>query len=486
MNISDLIDPDQPCTTMIQPYQQITGKDLNTMQFLLDTAEGLYANTLIHIATNMGNVNMLRAFIICSGLNLNVVINKRWKQMLHPIGCTEQSGQTPLSLALSHVSCCDIIYAFADLQKPNDYVTHIDLSLTMTDSLPKELFKLHSIISLNLSNNLLTKLPFAELSENLMRPGQLSDLNLSNNRLDVLPIEIFYLPNLKNLDVSGNPLTSLPDMWWLSKNLVKFNASKTQITELCSWKDADQSFFKQYGRLASNSSTGSDHSQYRDSLDNHQSHSCLLKELNVSSSHLTSLPRYLACYFPNLQILNVSSNNITCCCALNELPGFLEELDISNNKLQSEDCTIFSLSSDINCCYLNTELDSSIKCIHMRHIKLAKLRVLNLSNNEELQKIILHSDNLAASFNRDRLYVPKLTKLVLGNCGLLQAPVFLDKMANIYYLDISKNKMKVPHDVCNLESLMTFIYDGLPDPVVANLDKFSSVKDKQVFLMQKK
>ena len=77
MNISRLRDPDQLCTTMIDPFQQVVGRDLTTMQFLLDTAEGFYANTLIHIATNMGNVNMLKAFIICSGLRLNVVINKK-------------------------------------------------------------------------------------------------------------------------------------------------------------------------------------------------------------------------------------------------------------------------------------------------------------------------------------------------------------------------------------------------------------------------
>lgn len=491
MNLSGLVDPDQPCTTMIQSRQRITDQtdDFTAMQFLLGTAEGLYTNSLIHIATNMGNLNVLKSFVQCSGLHLNVVINKRWKQLnqLAMSSNQSQSGQTPLSLALHHASYSGIINVFADLQEGNNSITHIDLSYTMTSHLPKELFNFHSIINLNVSNNRLKEVPFAQLSLNL-RPGQLSDLNLSHNHLSNLPVEIFDLPNLKYLDVSGNPLTSLPDFWWLSKSLIRFNVSKTQLTELCSWKDADQKFFVLSGRLAST------HLQYfpsilrrGDSLDKHHSRSCILKELNVSFSHLSSFPKYLACYFPNLQHLNVSNNEITTCCTLNELPEFLEELDISNNKLQSKNSSVFSVSSDTNCCYLNTEIDSSLKCIHMRHNKLTKLRILNLSNNEELQKIVLHSAVLSGSFNSQQfLHFPKLTKLMMSNCGLLQAPLYLGRMNRIYYLDISKNSMKVPNEVHNLDSLTTFIYEGLPDPVVADLDNFGSVKEQQMFLMQKK
>ena len=486
MNLVRLVDPDQPCTTMIQPCQQIVDQDSNTMEFLLRTTEELYASSFIHIAANLGNVNMLKAFIICSGQSLNVAINRRWKLMLQNVAPNEesQSGQTPLSLALSHPSYRDIITALAELQVGNKSITQIDLSNSMTEFLPKELFSFHSIINLNVSKNYLNQLPFAQLASNL-RPGQLSDLNVSSNQLNNLPVEIFYLPNLKYLNASDNPLTSLPDMWWLSKSLIKLNVSSTQLTELCSWKDADQIFFKEHGRLASNTSNNSPTLLHRsDSLDRR---SCLLKELNVSFSCLSSFPRYLACYFPNLAKLNVSNNNITSCCAVNEMPGFLEELDISNNKLQSEDCAVFSLLSNTNCCYLNTEVESSLKCKHMRHTKLLKLRVLNLSNNEKLQKITLHIPTTATdSLKRDFLYFPKLAKLVISNCGLLQAPEFLDKMDRIYHLDISKNHdMKIPHEVHNLSDLMTFVYNDLKDPIAADLDKFSTVKEQLMFLMQK-
>ena len=486
MNLIGLVDPDQPCTTMIQVHQQIGDQDSNIMEFLLRTTEELYASSVIHTAANLGNVNILKAFIICSGQSLNVAINRRWKQMLQSVVPNEesQSGQTPLSLALSHDSYHDIITALAELQIGNKSITQIDLSNSMTEFLPKELFNFHSIINLNISKNYLKQLPFAQLASNL-RPGQLSDLNVSSNQLRSLPVEIFYLPNLKYLNASYNPLTSLPDLWWLSKSLIKLNVSNTQLTELCSWKDADQNFFKERGRLASNTSSSSPMLLQRsNSLDRRSS---LLKELNVSFSHLSSFPRYLACYFPNLEHLNFSNNNITSCCAVNEIPAFLEDLDISSNKLQSEECAIFSLLPNTNCCYLNIEVESSLKCTHMRHTKLLKLRNLNLSNNEKLQKITLHIPTTTTdSLKRDFLYCPKLAKLVISNCGLLQAPEFLDKMDRIYHLDISKNhNMKIPHEVHNLSDLMTFVYDGLKDPIAADLDQFSRVKEQQMFLMQK-
>ena len=46
--------------------------------------------------------------------------------------------------------------------------------------------------------------------------------------------------------------------------------------------------------------------------------------------------------------------------------------------------------------------------------------------------------------------------------------------------------MNVPREICNLRELSTFIYDGLPDPVVADLSKFTSVKEQQIFLLQEK
>ena len=480
MHISSL--SDQPCTEVVQPHNRpVSMQDITKAQFLLGTTEGLYTNTLIHVAANVGNMKLLETLIICSGLPLNAVINLKWKTFAQlnksNLLAVESSGTvTPLSLALTHNSYCDLINVFVELQSEGDCVTHIDLSHTMVDCLPQELLNLSCISNLNASNNELTDLSLLFEQFVSLRFAHLSDLNLSRNKLSSLPIEIFRLPALKNLDVSYNPLDHLPEWWWLSSSLVKFNVSTTHLTELCPHSNGQLSTL-----------TGSTHTLH-DSNDDEISYvgGCELKELDISSSHLSSYPKYLACYFPNLTHLNVSHNSITICCAINELPPLLEELDISYNNLLSEDCPVFHLSAkeDAVNCHCDVKLDPPQRCLHKHHRTLKNLRVLNLSHNAALQNVVLHYDD--ATVYTACSFFPKIKKLFLNNCGLLHTPLHLSRMSRIYHLDIGNNKMNVPREICNLTELSTFIYDGLPDPVVADLSKFTSVKDQQIFLLQEK
>ena len=486
MNIST---PHQACTTALHlDNKPVSMKDITKAQFLLDTAEGLNGKTLIHVAANIGNMNLLESLIIYSGLPLNTVINLRWIKFsdhIEPNVLSVKSGQTPLSLVLSHSCYCDLIDVFATrLQSESDCVTHVDLSCSMIDRLPRELFNLTLISHLNVSNNMLTNL--SSLFEQFvsLRFACLNDLDLSKNNLSSLPIEIFRLPALSNLDVSHNPLSHLPECWWVSTSLAKFNVSVTHITELCTHSSRNLKLSTANDSNRTAHATDNQHSSDGDSIDS----GCQLKELDISSSRLNSFPKYLACYFPDLVHLNISHNSITSCCAINELPPLLEDMDISHNNLQSESCLIFNLSTkeDAFCCHLSTKYDSPLSCSHMRHKNLKNLRALNLSDNEALQNIVLHYDDLTASYDTVCMFFPKLTKLTLNNCGLLHTPLRLSRMSRIYHLDIGNNKMNVPREICNLAQLSTFVYDGLPDPVVADLSKFTAVKDQQIFLLQEK
>ena len=479
MNNNALV-ADQSCTETVK----LNNKLMSTQrtQFLLGTIEGLYTKSLFHVAVNSGNMDLLQSLILCSGQALNVLINLRWRKFsehTQSVGVAMESGQTPLSLALSNASYCDFIEVFLKLQSEGDLVTHIDLSYTRVDCPPRELFNLNCISNLNISNNTLTNL--SKLFEQFYhgRFARLSDVDLSNNNLSSLPIELFRLPALKNLDVSNNPLDCLPEWWWMSKSLVKLNASVTHLTEICTHSDPYESL-----NLLSLPSTHAARSDDDDKSDN----ICRqLKEIDISSSRLESFPKYLACYFPNLMHLNISHNNITSCCAVNELPPLLEELDISHNNLRSEDCSIFHLSTkeDTSRCYLYTKLDHPLRCSHMSHSNIKNLRVLNLSENINLQKLALHYDDLTAS-NSACLFFPRIKKLILNNCGLSHVPLRLSRLSKIYHLDIGNNTMNVPREICTLEKLSTFIYDGLPDPIVADLNKFTSVKEKLIFLLQEK
>ena len=473
MNISALADPYPSATNVIQLRKPLTMQDKNNAHFLLGIAEASKGETLIHTATIIGNLTMLEAFIKCCGLPLNAVVNKRYNKINQLI------EQTPLSLILAHDSCNELIKLFVKLQSTTSSpITHVDLSNTLTIYFPKELFSFCSVIKLDVSSNMLKETPFSQLSSYL-RPGLLSDLNLSNNELKTIPIEIFGLPNLKFLNVSKNPVTSLPNQWWLSKGLVKFNMSETALTELYPCRN--------HTRRSSQRSSLTRNSHAPES-DRFESEGCQLKELNVSNCNLQMFPECLACYFPNLTLLNVSHNKITSCCAINELPVSLEELNISHNRLQSQNRSIFHLSTnrDSLCCLRNTDFNSSLKCPHTRHNQLLQLTTLNLSDNQDLQHIVISYDDLNTSSGTPCLFFPKLKKFIMKNCGLLQIPAYLNKMSRIYYLDISKNNMKVPREVCALRDLCTFIYDELPDPVVADLRKFTSAKDQQMFLLQEK
>ena len=463
MNISSIADPHPSYTNMLHLSKPMTMQDKANAQFLLGVSEGSRGETLIHVAANIGNLTILEAFIKSCGLPLNALINQRYKKMNQPI------EQTPLSITLAHPSCQKILELFVKLQAiTGSYITHIDLSNTLTICLPKELFTLRSIYKLDVSANMLKEVPFDHLSLHL-RPGLLSDLDLSNNELTAIPIDVFGLPNLKVLNVSKNPLGSLPEQWWSSRSLTKLNASETQLTQLCVRKNV------------SRSSVSSVHVHDGNSFDGE---GCQLKELNIANCKFDSFPKYLACYFPNLTHLNISQNNITLCCAVNELPALLIELNISNNKLHSP---TFRLSNNKDfVCLRNDGIDCSLKCPHVRHNQLPQLGSLNLSDNKTLKDIVLFYEDLKASSGPTYLFFPKLKKLMIKNCGLTRAPAHLSKMNKIYYLDVSYNDIKVPREICSLRDLCTFNYDGLPDPVVADLRKFKSLKDQQMFLMQEK
>ena len=493
MNITALDDQGLHAQVVQHPVP-ISLKDCTVMQFLMGTAEGLGVKTLIHVAANLGNPELLKTLLVFSGLPLNVVINKRWNTILQPMEVKENTvvvkedeipGQTPLSLVLSHPSHYNIIKdVFVKLQQSkNDLVSHVDLSCTMTNRLPKELFHLKSVYSLNVSNNQIASLPFAELSTQL-RPGMLKDLNLSRNSLQNLPIEVFRLPNLNNFDVSHNPLTCLPELWWMSDSLVKFNASSTSISNICAFGRVEQA---NISRMMSMPSSSRQLRGVRASSPN--VNGCPLQELNVSACNLHSFPTYLACFFPNLRHLNMSGNKITSCCSINELPALLEELDLSHNELQSEFIAIFSVYDDFKNfrCYYDADIECSMRCTHMSHKQLSKLRTLNLSDNSDLQNVLLHHDNLTASSAKTAdVFFPKLGKLILRNCGLKQAPEHLGRMSRIHLLDISYNEMSIPREVYKLESLSTFDYTGVKDSVVIDLDNFISIRDQQMFLMQEK
>ena len=464
-------------------------QNIDTLQYLIGLGD-LNGKTLIHIAANSNNPDLLDTLITYCGLPLNAIANKQWQQ-LYAEG-TKKLLATPLSLILTNSLINDMVKLLVKKQSISNCLTHVDISYAKIAHISEELFKLQHISHLNASHNKIKDLPFSQM---VSKPSNLCDLNLSYNLLTTLPIEIFAFQNLKKLDASHNPLVTLPEKWWLSKSLVSIDLSYTQLNRIFQFEPNQT----QSMTVELSSSLGSKQRIVSRNTVLTESEECVVfPDLQLESSQLNHLkinhcciekfPKCFACFFPRLKYLEISGNNIKSCCTVNELPGSLLELNISHNNLHSKDQAVFCLSSGKEDCYCHTGVASSgtLRCSHMRHNKLAHLNCLNLSNNANIEKVILHYINMPHNnCAKVELFFPKLRKLFLNNCNLIQCPAHLDKMADIYSLHIGHNKFRISSEISNLERLLHFSYDGLTDPLVSVLDKFTTVEEKIKFLREK-
>ena len=440
----------------------------------------------IFTAAKIGNPELLKSLIARSGIPLNVILGQRQKCVIpRPDGTNWERFDTPLSLLLAVPQSYSAIDILVDVNKIlyDGHPTSIDLSSTGVDSLPVEVFQLQNLCTINACNNSLTELPFSSIPSKIW-PRFLQELNLSRNKLEKIPPELFELACLKTLNISHNPIESLPEKWWAANSIVTLDVSFTHLKRL--FVDAKypsdsratsaslprahsivQGQFSAYGKddIACRVKSISD---------------SLLQNLNASNCNIDKFPHLLALVFPNLEVLNLSGNQLQSICAINKLPTSLGELDVSNNNLKNaKDCRVFHRDSR-----------SAVVYSCMRHHDLDKLKTLKLANNVELKEVFL-SDELAASaasgYGSSHVFFSKLRRLNLANCGLDHAPNHLAELQHLTDLDLSNNEdLVIPRDISNLEELVNFIYDGVKDPVVNELNMFTLTRDKQIYLRQER
>jgi len=431
----------------------------------------------IYTAAKMEKSKMLEVLIVHSGIPLNTICRERQKLVVpRPDDTVWETFITPLSVILSKPYYCSFIDLLVTLDNSNgdNYLMSVDLSDTRTYSLPVELFKFPHLQSLNASTNKLHGSLFPSFPDNCW-PNVLQDLNISRNYLESIPVELFNLPCLKTLNVSHNPLKTLPDKWWTTVSIETFNASYTRLSSISVSIDdrlasqhIDSSASLPNSLVLSRASIGSSNPivykiKQTDSV---------LKNLNVSNSNIEKFPSFLAVVFPNLEILNLLGNIIQTCCAINEIPVSLEELDISSNLLQCNRNKLF---------YQDVRLATKSSC--MLHKDLSKLRVLRLSNNFDLRNINVHVEDE----NGHHILFPRLKKLYIANCGLQRGPLYLSELQDLTDLDVSNNRdLLIPREICNLAHLASLNYDGVQDPIVNQLNIFSVTREMQIYLREDK
>ena len=456
-------------------------KNIDHMIFEVDPNSPVsFQEAPIFTAAKIHNPKLSKALVHHCGISPNILFGYKREKTVYLIdGTSRIQVDTPLSLILSSQNY-QFINALVELRDLfyDCCLTSVNLSCTNIRSLPVELFKLNSLYHLNVSNNNLSKLLLPNACQHHLL--QLEDLIISYNALECIPSELFSIPCLKTLDVSHNPLKSLPEQWWASKSTVAFDVSFTQLEDLSikvdpltsqiidSSEDLLQHWDRVHGKRSNfelNYSVSSDDKHKADSL---------LQSLNASHCNIKQFPGLLALFFPNLEILDLSSNKLKFCCAINELPTSLKKLDISKNLLANSDDHNYKVF------YHDKNLSTKSSC--MSHKDLCRLQNLSLADNVDLKALRISDDAIA---DDSHVFFPRLQRLNLSNCGLQMVPHNLVQLGDITDLDLSHNKdLMIPKVLSGLESLVSFNYDGIMDPIVNELSRFLLVRDKLLYLRE--
>ncbi|XP_057973193.1 plant intracellular Ras-group-related LRR protein 4-like isoform X2 [Malania oleifera] len=198
-------------------------------------------------------------------------------------------------------------------------LTKLDLHSNRILELPDSIGDLLNLVFLDLRGNQLTSLPTT-----VGRLVRLEELDLSSNRLSFLPESIGSLISLKKLSIETNNIEEIPHTIGQCSSLKELHADYNRIKALPEAVGRIESLeilSVRYNNVKQLPTTVS-------SLSN-------LRELDVSFNELESVPESL-CFASTLVKMNLSNNFAD----LQSLPRsignleMLEELDISNNQIR--------------------------------------------------------------------------------------------------------------------------------------------------------
>ena len=123
----------------------------------------------------------------------------------------------------------------------HQFIRIVTLKSNNLKAVPLELFQLKNVTRINLSGNRLVILPVDKLKENRGVCGweckQLQELKLSHNMLTEIPLSVWFLPNLKTIEVTNNSLKKLAptksfSTLSLTKALIKIDVSHNRLTKI--------------------------------------------------------------------------------------------------------------------------------------------------------------------------------------------------------------------------------------------------------------
>ncbi|MFH6988803.1 leucine-rich repeat domain-containing protein [Flavobacterium collinsii] len=292
--------------------------------------------------------------------------------------------------------------------------------------------------------------------------GRVTNLNLSSNNLSggIIPAEINQLTALKSLDLSGNSITSMPQIDQLT-NLTHLNLSYNKIRTLLpstlslltnlQTLQLQQNLFTgnipaelhllsklEFLYLGNNSLTNS--------IPTELSLLTNLKVLDLSNNKLSgTIPLYQIGDFPQLKILYLSSNQLT---------GFipsqmgvlsnLEELLVNGNKLSG--VIPDEISHLLKLTIFGFDYNQITGTIPSQLGNLSKLKTLSGTSN-------LLNGNIPSEL----VNLSSLESLSLASNNLNGSiPSQLGKLSKLKYLSLYKNELtgEIPSQICQLTNLI--------------------------------
>lgn len=359
-------------------------------------------------------------------------------------------------------------------------------------TLPSEIWRLIKLTILYLQNNAFTSIPsdigyLTNLTHlDLSYQGQKDDIygqsvKSSESSPLNLPVELWKLANLKELQLNNIQLTNLPSEISELRNLNNLSLSKNQLTDLP----------PEIGKLVS------------------------LDSLDLSDNHFSELPSEIV-DLPALSYLDLRSNDLA---SLQIKPGNLNkliDLYLGDNQLTSLPPEISQLNSlkilDVGVNQINSLpptignlIELSLLDAHENHLtnlptefkQLTNLTALNLQNNEltgllteicpltHLVELLLGGNKLT-SLPLEITQLRNLRSLDLSHNSLTNIPAEIGQLTNIVQLDISNNKLtSIPAEIGLLNSLEELLIqsDGLQysdlDPKFRFISKYYPVTKRR-------
>ncbi|XP_078687163.1 uncharacterized protein LOC144919561 [Branchiostoma floridae x Branchiostoma belcheri] len=342
----------------------------------------------------------------------------------------ENDSQPLTSISISDIDDPDILNALLSILCTQN-LQYLRVANCCLTALPDSLRDLQSLTSLDISNN-----PLKTLPSTILHMATLKNLNVSNCSLTVLPDSIGDLPSLTSLDISRNDLKTLPN------SLSNLPRIETLSLQYCGCHQVEF--------LANLTS---------------------LRHVKVDLAQLISIRIYGLDEFSAAgTIISLIQRNIWTddddndddVISIDELRG--SDLDITpscvtsspSHENDSQPLTSISIIDIDDPDILNCSL--SILCTqNLQHLKVANCSLTALPDSlGDLQSLtsLDISNNSLKTLPNTILHMATLKVLNVSNCSLTALPDSLGDLQSLTSLDISRNPLKtLPSTILHMATL---------------------------------